>query len=351
MPDRNPASPTRVLITGGSGYIGGWCALAALEAGNDVRTTVRDAKKGEALRRQLHTVADFNDDSLTIVQADLQSDDGWAEAAADSDYVLHVASPTLRTALESEEAMITAARDGALRVLQASRDAHVKRVVLTSASGAIVYGHAEESMDHPFTEKDWTNLDADLAPYQRSKTLAELAAWKFIKEEGNGLELSVINPTAVIGPLFGNDDAPSLRTIRALLAGAYSACPPFGTGWVDVRDVADLHLRAMTDPGAAGERFLAIAGHSLRIIEVARILHDRLGDRAAKVPARELTVAEAYELGETNPQLKALRPQLGKNFPSTSEKAERLLGWHPRPIEDTVAETAESLYSHGAITS
>ncbi|HEY4225582.1 MAG TPA: aldehyde reductase [Pseudolysinimonas sp.] len=344
MPNRK-----RVLITGGSGYIGGWCALAALDAGYDVRATVRDLAKGDTLRHLLHTntPTPFDDDRLEVVRADLQSDDGWADAVADADYVLHVASPTLRTAPDSEQAMIAAARDGVLRVLRASRDAGVTRVVLTSASGAIVYGHARRSAP-PFTEEDWTDVTSPaVAPYQRSKTLAERAAWEFMASEGGALELSVINPTAVIGPLLGNDDPPSLRIIRGMLTGALPICPPFGTGWVDVRDVAELHLRAMTDAAAAGERFLAISGRSLCIVEVARILRERLGDRAGQVPTRELPVFAARLLGVVNPQLRSLRPQLGLDFPATSEKAERMLGWRSRPIADSIAETAESLLAHG----
>ncbi|WP_219995894.1 hypothetical protein [Schumannella soli] len=156
-----------------------------------------------------------------------------------------------------------------------------------------------------------------------------------------------MNPTAVIGPLLGSDDPPSLRTIRGMLTGALPACPPFGTGWVDVRDVADLHLRAMTDPAAAGERFLAISGRSLRIVEVARILRARLGERAVAVPTRELPVLVARLLGIGDPALRSLRPQLGRDFPATSAKAERMLGWRPRPIEDSIAETAASLIAHG----
>ncbi|GAB3407238.1 aldehyde reductase [Schumannella luteola] len=338
--------PQRILVTGGSGYIGGWCVLAALRAGYDVRTTVRDLAKGDTLRGLLQKAEAFDGARLQIVRADLASDDGWADAVADVDFVLHVASPTLRTAVESEEAMIAAARDGVRRVLRASRDAGVKRVVLTSASGAIVYGHPKRT--EPFTENDWTVVDnPDVAPYQRSKTLAERAAWAFVEQEGGALELAAVNPTAVIGPLLGTDDPPSLRTIRGMLTGALPVCPPFGTGWVDVRDVADLHLRAMTDPAAAGERFIAISGRSLRIVDVARILRARLGDRAAKVPTRELPVFAARLLGVRNPALRALRPQLGRDFPATGAKAERLLGWRPRPIEDSIAETAESLIAHG----
>jgi dihydroflavonol-4-reductase len=335
---------TNVLVTGGSGFIGSWCVLALLRGGYHVRTTVRDLDREPALRAQLRTAAAFDDASLTVVRADLRGDDGWADAVAGCEYVLHVASPTLRTAPESERAMIDAARDGVVRVLRAARDAGVRRVVLTSAFGAVGYGHPRRPT--PFTEEDWTNVDADVAPYQRSKTLAERAAWQFIEREGGGLELSAVHPTAVLGPVLGPDDPPSLRVVRGMLNGDLPACPPFGTGWVDVRDVAELHLRAMTDPAAAGERFLAIAGHSLRVVEVARILRDRLGERAAKVPARELPVAAARALGVFNAQLRALRPQLGRDFDASSAKAERLLGWVARPIEDTIADTAESLLGH-----
>ncbi|MFF0736296.1 NAD-dependent epimerase/dehydratase family protein [Streptomyces chartreusis] len=336
---------TQVLVTGGSGFIGSWCVLRLLEAGHDVRTTVRDLGREPALRAQLHAATGFDDGRLTVVRADLQSDDGWEEAVAGCDYVLHVASPTLRNAPGSEEAMVGAARDGVLRVLRAARAARVRRVVLTSAFGAIGYGHPPRST--PFTEEDWTNVDADIAPYQRSKTLAERAAWQFVQDEGDGLELTAVHPVGVIGPVLGPDDPPSLRLIRGMLSGEVTVCPPFGSSWVDVRDVADLHLRAMTDPAAAGERWLASAGPSLRGIEVARILHERLGDRAAKAPTRELPLMLARALSRVSPQLRAIRPQLGRDFDATSAKAQRLLGWTPRPVEDTITDTAESLIAHG----
>ena len=339
---------SQVLVTGGSGFIAGWCLVALLEAGHDVRTTVRDLSREPGVRQALHNGTAFDDARLTVVAADLQEDDGWAEAADGMDYLLHVASPTLRNGPVEETEMVSAARGGVLRVLRAARDAGVKRVVLTSASGAVVYGHPEET--RPFTEEDWTDVSADIAPYQKSKTLAERAAWEFTEKEGNGLELSAINPTAVLGPLLSGDDPPSLRTVSGMLRGALPVAPPFGSGWVDVRDVADLHLRAMTSPAAAGERFLAIAGPSLRVIEVARILRRRLGDRAARVPTRELPLSDALALSASNPQLKALRYQLGHNFPATAAKAERVLGWRPRPIEDTIVDTAESLLAHGLVS-
>ncbi|MBM9508212.1 NAD-dependent epimerase/dehydratase family protein [Actinacidiphila acididurans] len=335
----------QVLVTGGSGFIGSWCVLELLRTGHEVRTTVRDPARASTLRARLHAATDFDDARLTVVRADLQSDDGWEEAVAGCDYVLHVASPTLRNGPDSEEAMVGTARDGVLRVLRAARAARVRRVVLTSAFGAIGYGHPPRST--PFTEEDWTNVDADIAPYQRSKTLAERAAWRFVQDEGDGPELTAVHPVGVLGPVLGPDEPPSLQIIRRMLDGEVPACPPFGFSWVDVRDVADLHVRAMTHPAAAGERWLASAGPSLRMVEVARILRQRLGDRAAKAPTREMPLALARVLSRFNPQLRLLRPQLGLHLDATSAKAERILGWVPRPVEDTIAETAESLIAHG----
>ncbi|MDH6546498.1 dihydroflavonol-4-reductase [Streptomyces sp. SAI-208] len=337
---------TRVLVTGGTGFIGSWCALALLNAGHTVRTTVRDPRREPALRSWLHAAASFDDERLTVVRADLEHPDGWDDAVADCEHVLHVASPTLRQGRpSSDDELVVPAREGVLRVLRAARDAGVRRVVLTSAFGAVGIGHPPRST--PFTEEDWTDVDSDIPPYQRSKTLAERAAWQFVKEEGGTLELAAVHPVGVLGPLLGPDDPPSLRLVRRMLEGRVPACPPFGMGFVDVRDVADLHLRAMTDPAAAGERFLAIAGHSLRVVDIARILRDRLGERAAKAPTRELPVWLARALGTVNPELRLLRHQLGRDLDATSAKAEQLLGWRPRPIEDTIEDTAESLLAHG----
>ncbi|MBN7443414.1 SDR family oxidoreductase [Mycobacteroides abscessus] len=338
----------QILVTGGSGFIGGWCSLAALQAGHDVRTTVRSLKKSDTLRALLRANADFDDARLDVVEADLQSDAGWREAVAGADYVLHVASPTLRYGPMREEEMISAARGGVLRVLRASRDAGVKRVVLTSASGAVVYGHDPQS--NPFTEEDWSNVDAGIPPYQKSKTLAERAAWEFASTEGHDMELTTIQPTGVLGPLLGGDDPPSLRTVSAMLTGALPACPPFGTGWVDVRDVADLHLLAATHPAAAGERFIATSGRSLRMIEVARLLREYLGDGAAKVPTREMPLFAAKVLARISPKMAPLRFQLGLNLDTTAAKAERVLGWKPRTVAESLVDTANSLREHGLAT-
>ncbi|MCR6482924.1 aldehyde reductase [Amycolatopsis sp. OK19-0408] len=328
-----------VLVTGGSGYIGSFCVLALLAEGHSVRTTVRNLEKEPQLRAMLRAGGAPEDAKVTVLQADLQQDAGWAAAVEGCDYVLHVASPTLTSLPRTDDEMVVPAREGVLRVLRAARAAGVKRVVLTSAFGAVGYGHPEAH--RVFTEADWTNVDGGIAPYQKSKTLAEKAAWEFVAESGP--ELAVVNPVGVLGPVLSGDYSPSLNLVQRMLDGEMPALPPFASGFVDVRDVADLHLRAMTDPAAAGERFLATAGHSLWIREVARILRARLGERASKVPTRELPVWAARLFGRLNPGMRAVLPQLGKNFDATSAKAERVLGWSPRPIEDTIAETAESL--------
>ncbi|MGW3851680.1 SDR family oxidoreductase [Streptomyces fagopyri] len=331
---------SEILVTGGSGYVGSWCTLALLNAGHSVRTTVRDLSREEQVREMLRRGGAEAGDNLQVVRADLSSDDGWAEAAAGCDGVLHIASPTLTQAPKNDDEMVRPAIDGTLRVLRAAREGGVRRVVLTSAIGAIAYGHGPR--ETPFTEEDWTNVDArGIQPYQKSKTLAERAAWDFVKD--GSLELATVNPTGVLGPVLGRDYSPSLTAIARMLDGTMPALLPFATGYVDVRDVASLQLLALVEPAAAGERFIATAGRSLWLRDVAAILRERLGTEADKVPTREMPLWAARGLALVNPQLRQLRAALGRDLAATSAKAEKLLGWKPRQIEDTIAETGESL--------
>ena len=335
-----------VLVTGGTGFIAQHCILALLDRGYRVRTTVRSLAREAEVRAHLKVGGAEPGERLSFVVADLGEDRGWAEAAADCAYVLHGASPTPSGDQVTLDDWVRPAVDGNLRVLRAARDAGVRRVVLTSAFGAVGMGHRPRS--RPFDETDWTDLAGKVAPYQRSKTLSERAAWNFIEVEGGGLELAAVNPTAVLGPVLGADYSHSIRLIKSLLDGM-PGCPKVNSGFVDARDVADLHLRAMTDPAAKGERFLAIAGESLWMRDVADVLRRRLGAAAHKVPTREIPSTLVRLGAVSNPALQALVPFLGVNMNATSAKAIRLLGWAPRSAEESIVASAESLIALGLV--
>ena len=336
-----------VLVTGGSGFIGSHAILQALAAGLDVRSSVRNLRREGELRALLRANGAHADAPLRFFAADLTGDAGWVEAVAGCDYVLHIASPFPAGIPKHEDELIVPARDGALRVLRAARDAGVKRVVLTSSFAAIGYGHPEQRA--PFDETTWTNLDVSVAAYTKSKTLAERAAWDFIAREGGGLELSVVNPVGVFGPVLGADYATSIQLVQRLMTGSMPGCPRLRFGVVDVRDVVDLHLRAMADPAANGERFLAVAGDFLRVQEMARVLRTRLGDAARKVPTRELPDWLVKLVAMFDPTVRQIVPDLGKYKNATSAKAQRLLGWAPRSNDDALVATAESLLRLGLL--
>lgn len=336
-----------VLVTGGTGFIAQHCILALLARGYLVRTTVRSLSREAEVRQNLRTGGAEPGDRLTFVTAELGSDEGWSDAAAGCTYVIHGASPTPTGNQKSEEDWIRPAVDGNLRVLRASRDAGVKRVVLTSAFGAICAGHGQ--MKRPFNETDWSDLTStNVWPYQKSKTLSEQAAWAFVAREGRGLELSAINPVTVLGPVLGADYSHSIRLIRGMMDGL-PGNPKINSGFVDVRDLADLHLLAMTHEAANGERFLAIAGESMWLADVARVLKARLGPAAQRVSTRVLPNWLVRLGALKDPALRGSVPLLGLNLNATSEKAIRLLGWSPRSREEAIVSTAESLVRLGLV--
>jgi nucleoside-diphosphate-sugar epimerase len=336
-----------VLVTGGSGFIASHCILQLLAAGHTVRTTVRNLSREADVRAMLNEGGADPGDKVTFAAADLSSDAGWSDAVAGCEFVLHVASPFPPTAPKHENELIVPARDGALRVLRASRDHGVKRVVLTSSFAAIGYGHPERST--PFTELDWTDPARDVSAYVKSKTLAERAAWDFIAEEGDGLELAVINPVGVLGPLLGRDFSTSIVLVKRMLDGAMPGCPKLHFGIVDVRDVADHHIRTMTNPAARGERFLSVAGDFMRLINVATTLRQGLGEAAKKAPARELPNWMVRFAALRDSGVKQFVPELGKVRNATNEKSRRLLGWSPRSPEDAIIATGESLLRLGLV--
>jgi len=339
---------SKVLVTGGSGFIGSHCILQLLAAGHQVRTTVRDLKREAGVRALLKQGGAEPGDRLKFHAADLMGDEGWSEAVSGCEFVLHVASPFPSTVPKDENELIIPAREGALRVLRASRDAGVRRVVMTSSFAAIGYGHVPQTA--PFNESDWTDPNgSDVAPYTKSKTLAERAAWDFIEREGGRLELAVVNPVGVFGPVLGADYATSILFVQRMMDGALPGLPRMSFGAVDVRDVADLHLRAMTNPAAKGERFLAVAGDFLWIVEIAKILKARMGEAARRVPTRQLPDWLVRLAALRDPAVKQIIPELGKWKNATSEKAHRVLGWTPRAREDAIVATAESLVRLGLL--
>ncbi|HET9447704.1 MAG TPA: NAD-dependent epimerase/dehydratase family protein, partial [Steroidobacteraceae bacterium] len=272
---------------------------------------------------------------------------GWSEATAGCDYVLHVASPIPVSVPKNEDELIVPAREGALRALRAARDAGVKRVVLTSSFAAIGYGVPPQ--DAPFDETYWTDLSGyGATPYIKSKTIAERAAWDFVAKEG-GIELTVINPTAVLGPVLGPDYSTSVMIVQRMMDGAVPGCPQRWFGVVDVRDVADLHVRAMTHPAARGERFLCTGGESMSMLQIAQVLKARMGAAADKVPTRELPNWLVRLAALRDPALKQLIPELGKRRNVTSAKARGLLGWKPRSPEEAIVACAESMIRLGLL--
>jgi nucleoside-diphosphate-sugar epimerase len=318
-----------VLVTGGSGYLGTQLIAGLLRNGREVRATVRSPADEDDVRLAVHR-GGANDSGLEVVVADLTADEGWTAAAASCEEVHHVASPIPAAQPDDPDDLIVPAREGTLRALRAARDAGARRVVLTSSFAAVGYS---PKPDAEYTEADWTDPDTPgLAPYPRSKTIAERAAWDFIEREGGNTELVVINPTFILGPTLTTQARSSLQLTKAMLDGTMPVVRRQRFGVADVRDVADLHIRAMATPHAAGKRFLALAdGPTISFLEMAQILRERLGPLAERVPTQEAPGPEPPRLIIHN------------------DRAKHELGWRPRPAETTIIETAENLRDLGLL--
>jgi nucleoside-diphosphate-sugar epimerase len=316
-----------VLVTGGSGYLGTQLIAALLRNGRQVRTTVRSLESESDVRAAVRR-GDADGSGLEVVTAELTADEGWAAAAAGCEEVHHTASPMIQS--DDPDEVIVPAREGAIRALRAARDAGARRVVLTSSFAAVGYS---PKPDAEYTEVDWTDPDMPGLPaYPRSKTIAERAAWYFIEHEGGQTELVVVNPTFILGPTLTTQARSSLQLIKAMLDGTMPVVRRQRFGVADVRDVADLHIRAMATPEAAGKRFLALAdGPTITFLELAQILRERLGPLAERVPTEEAPGDEPRALVIHN------------------DRAKQQLGWRPRPAETTIVETAESLRDLGLL--
>jgi len=324
---------SQILVTGASGYVGTQVIAALLRdgagnGGRQVRAQVRSAAREDGLRAAVRRGAGPRE--IEVVTADLMSDEGWKAAMAGVDEVYHVASPIPAAQPKDPDELIVPAREGTVRVLRAARDAGARRVVLTSSFAAIGY---TPKPGGEFTEDDWTDPGMPgLPPYPRSKTIAERAAWDFMASEGGDMELTVVNPTFILGPPLTDETGSSMYLVKAMFSGEMSVAPRHRFGIADVRDVADAHLRAMAAPAAVGQRFIVVSDTPpMTYLEFAGVLRQRFGALAAKAPTEEAPGGELPRLVIRN------------------DRAKEVLGWHPRPLEETIADTVENLRDRGAL--
>lgn len=333
----------KIFVSGGSGYIAGFLIRQLIAEGWHVNTSIRNLAREPEVRGWLGV----DNSKLHFFQADLMSDAGWAEAMAGCSHVAHVASPLPSNAPKSDDDLIIPAREGALRALRFAKGAGITRFVMTSSVAAIAYGHGREKQY--FTEADWTNADSpDAYAYVKSKTIAERAARNWVAEHAPELEFVTVNPSLVLGPLFAADFSTSLEAIKKLLEGSVPGLPNFGFSVVDVRDVADLHVRCLTTPGLAGERFIA-AGPFLWMRDLAKILRDGLGEQARKVPTQSLPNFLVKLVGLFDPVIKQVVGELGNVRDTSAQRALDKLGWKTRPAEESIVDTARDMIRLGVV--
>ena len=324
---------TKVMVTGITGYIGQHCGAELLRQGYEVLGTVRSMEKADMVREGIARVAPI--ENLTFVEADLLSDKGWKDAMDGCTYVLHVASPFIIAAPKDENEIISPAVDGTLRVLSAAKAAGIKRVVLTSSTVAVISG----KLSGHYGTDSWSDPDADIGTYAKSKTLAERVAWEFA--DTNSIDLVVINPGGVLGPtLTGRVEGESLTFIADIINGKYPLVPDISVLLIDVRDVAKLHVAAITAEGAVGKRFIAASDEPLHFKEVTGILKDAGYKKAStrQAPKFLLKLMSLFD-----DQVKGLLPMVGERQTVANKETYEILGWEPTPIDQSLIETAESI--------
>ena len=332
-----------VFVSGGSGYIAGFLIRQLVAEGWMVHTTIRNLAREGEVRGSLGV----DNSRVKFFAADLTSDAGWDEAMAGCSHVAHVASPLPTDAPRHEDELIVPARDGALRALRAAKAAGIRRFVMTSSMAAVAYGHGGAKTR--FTEADWTNIASpDAYAYVKSKTIAERAARDWVAAEGGDMEFCTVNPVLVLGPLQSADFSTSLEAIKKMLEGSLPGLPRFGFGVVDVRDVADMHVRCLTAPDMAGERFLC-SGPFLWMREIAGILRAGLGDQARKVPRHSLPDWLVRVSAWFDPVVRQVIGELGHERDADTGHALAKLGWKARPVEETILDTARDMIRLGIV--
>ncbi|MDQ0364011.1 NAD-dependent epimerase/dehydratase family protein [Catenuloplanes indicus] len=331
-----------VLVTGGSGFLAGYVAAELLRRGHHVRVSVRNLARADAVRARIGRLAEAA--TLDVAEADLLNDRGWAAAADGMDYVVHTASPMPIGEFRNQD-VVRPAREGTRRVLTAARDAGVRRVVLTSSTAAAM----PADRDAPADESVWTDLpDRPEYVYPRAKTLAERDAWDLVRGWPDGPELATVLPANIQGPAVDDDYAPSIALIRMMLTGRLPLLPRLGYSIVDVRDLAVLHADALTDPAAAGQRFIA-AGEFLWFSEIAAVLRAGLGGAARRVPRHAMPNWLVHAGALVNAEMRQMRPSLDRRSNLIATHAERVLGWRTRPAAESILDAGRSLITLGLV--
>ncbi len=336
-----------VLVTGISGFIAKHVALAFLQAGYEVRGTVRSLAKADAVRDTLARHADAS--KVTFVEADLMADAGWEAAVAGVDAVAHLASPFPLADPRDEEELIRPAVDGTLRVLKTAARHGVPRFVQTSSVAAVCYGYRQGDHAGPFTEDDWTRLDGPGASaYSKSKTLAEKAARDFVAGEGANIHYASVNPGFVLGPALDRDIGTSVDVIRSIMKGKYPGMPRVSFAVVDVRDVAAMHVKAIETNEPSGGRYLAVAG-TRWFVDMSRAIHDQLGDAGRKAPTRQLPDFMVRLVALFDPGARAILPELGRELIFDNARTRKALGMDFIAPDAAAVATAESLVKLGLV--
>ncbi|WP_019956639.1 NAD-dependent epimerase/dehydratase family protein [Yoonia vestfoldensis] len=329
--------PKIVLLTGASGYIAKHIALQLLQAGYHVRGTVRDLARGDAIRAALAPHFGDTDVALAFVQVDLTRDDGWSEALAGVDVLVHTASPFPITPPDNPDDLIRPAVDGTLRALRAAQAAGVARVVLTSSTAAIS-GSALPPGETAYDETNWTDpADPDITAYTKSKTLAEKAAWDFVVQEAADMRLTVINPGFVVGAPLDARYGSSVGVIARLLRRKDPMLPNFGFAAVDVQDVAALHVTVIDKPDTYGQRIMAV-DRFIWFTEMAQAIK-------AAYPARRIVTRVAPDfivrfLARFDPAIRTIVPSLGQQDRYDNARAMATLGRGLRQVNKSVVATA-----------